>query len=217
MLGCVNQGVVAGLMVINSFPSERLLMLRERAAGTYFASSYFLAKIFVDTLLSIPVPIVFGLISYWLIGFQPLPGKFFPFIVLVILCNLAATSLALMVSAICKTTDLATTVLPMVLEICRLFGGFYLAPANLPKYFSWLDALSYTKYSYVGIALNEFSGLELKCDQAAGVKCTPDGQTSIVALGLDSISLGGCIGVLCGYVCFCQIVAFIAVRFIKAV
>ena len=41
--------------------------------------------------------------------------------------------------------------LPLALEICRLFGGFFLAPANLPKYFVWLDALSYVKYSYEGV------------------------------------------------------------------
>jgi hypothetical protein len=32
------------MIVINSFPSERLLVLRERAAGTYYASAYFMAK-----------------------------------------------------------------------------------------------------------------------------------------------------------------------------
>jgi hypothetical protein len=33
------------LIVINSFPSERMLSLRERAAGTYHVSAYFLAKV----------------------------------------------------------------------------------------------------------------------------------------------------------------------------
>ncbi len=39
----------------------------------------------------------------------------------------------------------AVTVLPMALELARLFGGFFLSPANLPSYFSWLDALSFVK------------------------------------------------------------------------
>jgi hypothetical protein len=34
------------------------------------------------------------------------------------------------------------TVLPFLLEICRLFGAFFLSPADLPSYFVWLDALS---------------------------------------------------------------------------
>ncbi len=55
----VNQGVFGALMVINSFPVERTLTLRERASGTYFASAYFTAKILAETLIQIPVPIIF--------------------------------------------------------------------------------------------------------------------------------------------------------------
>jgi hypothetical protein len=35
------------------------LTLRERASGTYFASAYFTAKVLADTLIQIPVPIIF--------------------------------------------------------------------------------------------------------------------------------------------------------------
>jgi ATP-binding cassette subfamily G (WHITE) protein 2 len=55
----INQGFFGALMVINSFPVERTLTLRERASGTYFASAYFTAKIIADTLVQLPVPIIF--------------------------------------------------------------------------------------------------------------------------------------------------------------
>ena len=55
----INQGVFGALTVINSFPVERTLTLRERASGTYFASAYFVAKILADTLVQLPVPIIF--------------------------------------------------------------------------------------------------------------------------------------------------------------
>lgn len=55
----INQGVFGALTVINSFPVERTLTLRERASGTYFASAYFIAKILTDTLVQIPIPILF--------------------------------------------------------------------------------------------------------------------------------------------------------------
>jgi ATP-binding cassette subfamily G (WHITE) protein 2 len=45
-------------VVINSFPSERLLVLRERAAGTYYASAYFAAKVVVDCAMQLPIPVV---------------------------------------------------------------------------------------------------------------------------------------------------------------
>jgi ATP-binding cassette subfamily G (WHITE) protein 2 len=55
----VNQGIFGALMVINSFPVERALTLRERASGTYYASAYFTAKIVADTLVQLPVPLIF--------------------------------------------------------------------------------------------------------------------------------------------------------------
>ena len=132
---CINQGTFAGLQLINSFPAERALMLRERAAGSYYASAYFLAKSLVDTLIVLPQVAIFSAIAYPLVGLQPLASKFFIFLGVMVLCNLCATSLAMLVSAVCKTTDLSVTVLPMALEVARLFGSFYLAPKNLPGYF----------------------------------------------------------------------------------
>ncbi|CAF0758276.1 unnamed protein product [Adineta ricciae] len=213
----VNQGVFGALMVINSFPVERTLTLRERASGTYFASAYFTAKIIAETLIQIPVPIIFSAIVYFLIGFQVTAGKFFIFMLFMLLCSLAATSLALLVSAVCKTTDMSVTVLPLVLEISRLFGGFFLAPSRLPKYFAWLDALSYIKYTFVGLSLNELEGLVLICtdDDRAKGSCTLTGEQTIKELGFDYITIGGCIGTLIAYIVFCRIMAFLGVRFLK--
>ena len=142
-------------------------------------------------------------------------GKFFLFMLFMCLCSLAATSLALMISALCKTTAMSVTVLPMALEVCRLFGGFFLAPSRLPKYFAWLDALSYVKYTYVGAALNEMSGLKLSCADAGTSTCVRDGETTIRQLGFDYISIGGCIGALLGFIVLCRFVAFLGVRFLK--
>lgn len=169
-----------------------------------------------------------------------------------ILCSITSTALALMVSAICRTTALSVTVLPMVLEVTRLFGGFFLAPSRLPIYFSWLDALSYIKYTFVGAALNELQGLVLTCPAnttavanatmngtmttsvmststisslinstiangtaAATAVCISNGERIIQEKGYDYINIGGCIGVLIGFIILCRTVAFLGVRFLK--
>ncbi|KAG2495027.1 hypothetical protein HYH03_006959 [Edaphochlamys debaryana] len=167
-----------------------------------------------------------------LVGFQAVASKFFIFMAFMLLCSTAATRLALAVSAVARTTDMAVTILPMALEISRLFGGFFLSPRNLPNYFVWLDALSYVKYTYVvislneldgptcvGISLNELNGLELTCtpqqERPDGSCAVPDGQTTIDALGLDYITIGDCVGILIGYIVICRIIAYLGVRFLK--
>lgn len=210
----INQGIFAALSVINSFPSERLLVLRERAAGTYQVSAYFCAKNLADLILQLPGPIVFSAIVYFMVGFQPVASKFFIFVGLMILDSLAAISMALMVSALARTTTLSVTVLPMILEVSRLFGGFFLSPANVPRYFVWLDALSYVKYAYVGTALNELEGLTLECE--AGKPCPyPTGQTVIEQLGLNQLSIGACVGALFALIVGFRVIAYFGIRYIK--
>jgi ATP-binding cassette subfamily G (WHITE) protein 2 len=216
----INQGIFAALVVINSFPSERLLVLRERAAGTYYASAYFLAKVTAEVLLQLPIPVLFSAIVYWLVGLQASAAKFFIFCGFMVLCNMAATSLALMVSTWCRTVDLSVSVLPMMLELARLFGGFFLSPANLPSYFVWLDALSYVKYTYIGISLNELTGLVLTCTEAqaaaAGGKCpVATGEQTIQQLGMGKYSIPLCAGVLVVYIVVCRAVAYAGLRVVK--
>ncbi|CAM6115385.1 unnamed protein product [Calypogeia fissa] len=214
----INQGVFGALTVINSFPSERVLILRERAAGMYYSSAYYMAKITAETTCQVLSPIVFSMVVYWMVGFQHQARKFFLFMFFMILCQLSATSLALMTSALCRTTDLSVTVLPMLLEVNRLFGGFFLAPISLPKYFSWLDALSYVKYCYVAISQNELHGLQLYClptELKNGVCPITTGQQTINSLGLDYITIGDCAGILIVYIIFSRFVAYLGIRFIK--
>jgi ATP-binding cassette, subfamily G (WHITE), member 2 len=40
---------------------------------------------------------------------------------------------------------MAVVVLPVGMELARLFGGFFVPPGDLPDYFKWLEALSYVK------------------------------------------------------------------------
>jgi len=214
----INQGIFAALMIINSFPSERAITLRERAAGTYYVSAYFLSKSMIELVPLIVFPTIFSTIVYWLVGFQPVAHKFFLFLFFIILTNLASTSVALAISAICRTTTLAVTVLPMALEIFRLFGGFFLAPINLPRGFVWLDALSYVKWAYVGASLNELSGLRITCndDQLVNGACPiTSGEQTIASLGFDKYTIGECIGALLAIIVGCRIIAYLALRFIK--
>lgn len=101
----------------------------------------------------------------------------------------------------------------MILEVTRLFGGFFLSPANLPSYFVWLDALSYVKYAYVAVSLNEQEGLQIECPDSS--QSCKDGQETIQYLGLDKYTIGLCAGVLIIMIFAFRIVAYLGIRFIK--
>lgn len=62
MFFCViHQGVVSSLQGTYAFPLERALMLRERSAGSYYVSAYFLSKANMDMLIQLVNPIIFSM------------------------------------------------------------------------------------------------------------------------------------------------------------
>jgi ATP-binding cassette subfamily G (WHITE) protein 2 len=91
---CVTQGIFGSLQVVNTFPSERAVMLRERSAGAYNVSAYYIAKTAVDFITQLWPPIVFTCIAYPMLGYQNTASHFFIYMVFMILDNMAATSLA---------------------------------------------------------------------------------------------------------------------------
>ncbi|KAL4427313.1 hypothetical protein ABPG77_003222 [Micractinium sp. CCAP 211/92] len=217
----INQGIFGALAVVNSFPAERVLTLRERASGMYYVSAYFLAKCTAEAPVYIITPICFSSIAYWMVGLQPVFSKFAIFTCFMVLCQQAAVSLAQAVSAICRDVDTSVVVLPMFLEITRLFGGFFLAPALQQPWTLVLDYISYVRYSYMGVALNELNGLVLTCtpDQLAktkdGVCPITSGQQTVDMLGLGELTIGENFAVLAAYILVCRIVAYLGIRFIK--
>ncbi len=105
-------------------------------------------------------------------------------------------------------------------EICRLYGGFFTSPNQLLLNMQWkfLDVLSYIKYAFVGIALNELHGLELTCTSAeiAAKQCKIfSGETTIVDKGYDQYTIHQVTGALIGYIIVARIVGYLGLRFIK--
>jgi ATP-binding cassette, subfamily G (WHITE), member 2 len=118
---------------------------------------------------------------------------------------------------------MSTVVLSLLLEITRLYGGFFTSPSQLDQYTGWrfADALSYLKYTFVGVALNELHGLKLDCVTSTGVqvdasKCITTGEQIAASKGYDEYTVGFCAGIMIVYIIGTRLVAFLALRYIKS-
>lgn len=200
----VNQGVVGSLQAITSFPVERAIVLRERQAGAYQVSSYFMAKTMIDLVTQLWPPMLFACIVYFSVGYQPSAGKFFMYMFFCILDSYAATSLCTVVVCTCVSIERSTVVLSFIFEITRLFGGYYTSPKQLHDFphWRWADALSYLKYAYIGTVLNELEG-------------EPGGAAIIDQYGYDEYTISFCIGILIVFIVGCRLLAYLGLRFLK--
>lgn len=223
----IHQGIVASLQGTHSFPLERALMLRERAAGTYYVSAYFLSKTIADMIVQIIAPIIFTCTCYPLVGFQNTGRQFMIFMAFMILDSFAATSLSNMISCLFVSIEMSTVIVAAAYEICRLYGGWFISPFLMDTYPDWkfADALSYIKYAFVGVSLNENDGLLLTCtttELSAGKCAMPpltaapfDGAAYNKFYGYDLYTIDYCFGLLIAYIIIARIIAYIALRTIK--
>ena len=134
----IHQGVVSSLQGTYAFPMERAIMLRERAAGAYYVSAYFLAKTGVDSLFQLLAPIVFTAFVYPIIGLNISESQK-PFVFLafqMLLCN-CAVALSNMCSCIFVSIEMSTVILACAMEITRLYSAFFVSPVLLDTYSKW--------------------------------------------------------------------------------
>jgi ATP-binding cassette subfamily G (WHITE) protein 2 len=213
---CVSQGLVASLMTINSFPAERAIMLRERQAGAYTTLAYFLAKSLSDTLVLLPLPVLFSVIVYQMFGLQPIASKFFLYMLFMILTSMAASALTAMVTCLCVSLERSAVVLSLLFEVCRLYGGFFTSPLHLHAYPAWrfVSALSYIRHAFVGVTLNELSEQVFTCGPGEICKIM-SGEQIAAAKGYDEYTIGDCVRTLVLYIVACRVVAYVALKVVR--
>jgi len=86
--------------VILIFPDERPVFLREANNNMYKVSAYFWAKIFSEFPSSVLTPTVFGVVVYYAVGFNPAPGKFEMFLLILFLAYNASCGYALIIGTL---------------------------------------------------------------------------------------------------------------------
>lgn len=75
---------------IFTFPQERAMLSKERAADMYRLSAYFLARTTSDVPLDLILPVLFLLVVYFMTGLRLTAASFFLTVLTVFLCIIAA-------------------------------------------------------------------------------------------------------------------------------
>ncbi|KZV14677.1 ABC transporter G family member 22-like [Dorcoceras hygrometricum] len=131
---------------IFTFPQERAMLSKERAADMYRLSAYFVARTMSDLPLDLLLPVLFLLVVYFMAGLRMNVGSFFLTMVTVFLCIIAAQGLGLAIGATLLDLKRATTLASVTVMTFMLAGGFFVQ--NVPVFISWLRYLSFNYHTY---------------------------------------------------------------------
>ncbi|KAJ0667681.1 putative ABC-2 type transporter [Helianthus annuus] len=131
---------------IFTFPQERAMLKKERAADLYKLSAYFIARTTSDIPLDLILPLIFLLIVYFMAGLLLTAQVFFLTMLIVFLCIVAAQGLGLAIGAAVMDLNKATTMAYVVVMAFMLAGGFFVK--DVPVFISWLSYLSFKNHTY---------------------------------------------------------------------
>lgn len=131
---------------IFTFPQERAMLSKERAADMYRLSAYFLARTTSDLPLDLILPVLFLLVVYFMAGLKLSVAPFFLTILTVFLCIVAAQGLGLAIGATLMDLKRATTLASVTVMTFMLAGGFFVQ--RVPIFFSWIRYMSFNYHTY---------------------------------------------------------------------
>lgn len=213
--------------VLNSFPLETPIFLREYGIGLYRVDVYFLCKSFSELPTFFIIPIVFCAITYWMVGLYSNFESFLFFTAVILLVANISVSFGYIVSASANSVTTALALAPPLMIPLIMFGGFFLNKDSIPVYFIWLEYLSWFKYANELVAVNQWENVDkIPCErngttpkdgsQPGPNRCLYNsGQDVIDYLNFDKDNLWLDLGVLIGMMFAYRLVAFI-IMLIKA-
>lgn len=124
-------------MLLN-FPAERAVFLKEYASNTYRVSSYYFGRSAIEIPIVVIVPILFSLISYYIVGLNDHNvGKLFIFTLMNILVALAGNAIGLLAGSAFSDPKVASSVAPLFIMPLMLFSGLYVNADSMGDYIAW--------------------------------------------------------------------------------
>ncbi|KAK4762160.1 hypothetical protein SAY87_030044 [Trapa incisa] len=131
---------------IFTFPQERAMLSKERAANMYRLSAYFLARTTSDLPLDLVLPVLFLLVVYFMAALRPDTACFFLSLLTVFLCIVAAQGLGLAIGAMLMDLKQATTLASVTVMTFMLAGGYFVE--KVPVFVSWIRYMSFNYHTY---------------------------------------------------------------------
>ncbi|KAI9004510.1 P-loop containing nucleoside triphosphate hydrolase protein [Hyaloraphidium curvatum] len=184
------------LPAISQQISDRLLFQRERASGIVNTPAYFLSGMAVEVPLLIVVAVLYGTISYWMVGFYPAASNFFIYLLIITLVILVGFSATQVASSVSSSVPVGIAIYMIILVYSLLLGGFMISKDDLPAGAQWVVYTSYYWFGFSGLMVNEFQD-------------RPYGPALLARQGMAGITVWSQIGCLVAFMVGFRLLAFV--------
>ncbi|KAJ5103718.1 ABC-2 type transporter [Penicillium argentinense] len=134
---------------------------RERNEGVVGVPAFLLSRrVARFPLEDLPVPLLFAVIFYFMVGYRIDAAQFFIFFVLTLLTHYTAVTFAAVSIGIARNFSGASLVGNLCFTLQSFTCGFFVQSQQIPVYTRWLKWCAYTFYIFGALSANEFIGPE---------------------------------------------------------
>ncbi|KAJ6138586.1 hypothetical protein N7471_005072 [Penicillium samsonianum] len=132
---------------------------RERNEGVVSVPAFLLSRRAARLPLEdLPVPLIFSIIFYFMVGYRLDPAQFFIFFVLSLITHYIAVTFAAVAISVARSFPGASLVANLSFTVQSFACGYFVQSNQIPVYVRWLKWCAYTFYTFGALCANEFIG-----------------------------------------------------------
>lgn len=198
-----------------TFLPERFIILKERSAGSYRLSAFFLSKTVSELPVQLLMPFLFLVISYPMSNLNSSVTVFFAVVGTQLLATLCGESVGIFIGTVTMDFEKAMVLATLASMALMLTGGFF--AQRLPLFLKWFQYLSPFKYSYDACLQLVFDS-PVPCDggvvmaQCVGASTVAANDVLDYLSVSDSLPLNACLLIL--FLVAFRIAAYLSLRFL---
>ncbi|KAK9773250.1 hypothetical protein SCAR479_10167 [Seiridium cardinale] len=193
---------------------------REHVEGCVTALPFILsrriARFFTE---DIPVPFLYSVIYYFMVGFDREVGKFFTFFSIILLNHYIAIMLAMTSVAAIRHFPGASLIGNLTYTLQSMACGYFVQSNTIPVYVRWLKYTTYTYYGFGALCGNEFEDSFYDCPSEGGasnpVCASYTGSHIMENLGFPKDWIARPILAMVGFVGLFCITSWVGLAFLK--
>ncbi|NWQ98108.1 ABCG2 protein, partial [Burhinus bistriatus] len=200
----------SSVSAIELFIKDKKLFVHQYTSGYYRVSAYFLALMIGDLLPMRTAPaIIFSCISYWMIGYQAVAGRFFFFVLTLVLVSYTATAMSLAISAGMDVLAVANLLITICFVLMLIFSGLLV---NLPSVMGWLNWLKYFSIPRYGLTVSRKLAPHSNTNFCPMLFCRCSGEAYLCSQGIAPTDWAMWENILA---LFCMTVIFLIIAYAK--
>jgi ABC-type multidrug transport system ATPase subunit/ABC-type multidrug transport system permease subunit len=185
-----NTAFNSAITMINTFPKDKAVYIREQQAGAYSPFLYMITKMFAELPVQLLGTLLQCTIIYLLAQLHQDAGSFFYFFAVNALLQQVTGGLGFAISASVDSYVVASGLAPMCIVPTLLVAGLFAHTSRLRPYWYWLEKVAFTRHAFILLVRNEIEHLDhISCDQAKyGDYCTRaprSGADAFRQIGID--------------------------------